>query len=212
MPGAPRYLRAPGVLFSGLDYAGNSGRAVHDLAVHLEGHTVPSWGELAGPSGGSERVLRGDSKALALVLCAGDRDLPAPRACLAAVGLVHAAGFLRASDEILPAHQPGFAVRAPGPGTGLADLDRRPAAEPVAGTAVVQRGSHLASEIYPGMASLPGTPGPADGPETVRLPYCGLAGSTAAVFGALVIAAAGRAPATLGIWLARCATCPGGRR
>ena len=40
-------------------------------AVHLEGHTVLSYGELAELVGESERVLRHDSKAL--VLCAGDR-------------------------------------------------------------------------------------------------------------------------------------------
>ena len=43
-------------------------------AVHLEGQTVLSYGELAGLVGESERVLRHDSKAL--VLCAGDRNLP----------------------------------------------------------------------------------------------------------------------------------------
>jgi hypothetical protein len=105
-------------LFSGLDYVDNSGRAVHDPAVHLEGHAVLSCGELAGLAGGSERVLRHDGKAL--VLCAGDRDLPALRACLAALRLGHAVGFLPASDEILPAYQPEFVVPAPGPGAGLA--------------------------------------------------------------------------------------------
>jgi hypothetical protein len=199
-------------LFSGLDYAGNSGRAVHDPAVHLEGRTVPSRGELAGLAGGSGRVLRHHRKALALVLCAGDRDLPASRACLAAPRLGHAAGFLPASDERLPARQPGFAVPAPGPGTGLGGPGCRPAAEPAAGTTVLRRGSLLAGEIYLGMASLPGTPGSAGSPETVRLPYSGLAGGTAAVVGAQGITAAGRTPATLGSWLARYANCPAGQR
>jgi hypothetical protein len=40
-------------------------------AVHLEGHAVLSYGELAGLAGESERVLRYDGKAL--VLCAGDQ-------------------------------------------------------------------------------------------------------------------------------------------
>jgi hypothetical protein len=43
-------------------------------AVYLEGHTVLSYGELAGLAGESGRVLRRDSSK-ALVLCAGDRDL-----------------------------------------------------------------------------------------------------------------------------------------
>ena len=139
---------------------------------------MPSFGELAGLVGGSERVLRHDSKALTLVLCAGDRDLPAPQACPAALYLGHAVGFLPASDEILPAYQPEFVVPAPGPGTGLADLGYRPAGSP----------------------------------KTVRLSHSGLAGNSAAVFRALGITAAERAPTTLGIWLARCANCSADQR
>ena len=56
-------------------------------AVHLEGNTVLSYGELAELVGESERVLRHDSKAL--VLCAGDRDLPTLLAYLAALRLGH---------------------------------------------------------------------------------------------------------------------------
>jgi hypothetical protein len=59
------------------------------LTVHLEGHT-----ELAGES---ERVLHHDSRAL--VLCAGDRDLPTLLAYLAALRLGHAAAFLPASID-----------------------------------------------------------------------------------------------------------------
>src|SRR5512146_3051592 len=54
-------------------------------AVHLEDRTVLSYGELAGLVGEFERVLRHDSKAL--VLCAGDRDLPTLLAYLAALRL-----------------------------------------------------------------------------------------------------------------------------
>jgi hypothetical protein len=43
-------------------------------AVHLEGHAVLSCGELTGLAGESEWVLRHGSKAL--VLCAGDGELP----------------------------------------------------------------------------------------------------------------------------------------
>jgi hypothetical protein len=64
-------------------------------AVHLEGHTVLSYGELAGLAGGSGRVLRHDGKAL--VLCAGDRDLPTLLAYLAALRLGHVVAFLPAS-------------------------------------------------------------------------------------------------------------------
>ena len=63
-------------------------------AVHLEGHTVLSYGELAGESG---RVPRHDSKAL--VLCAGDRDLPTLLAYLAALRPGHAVAFLPASID-----------------------------------------------------------------------------------------------------------------
>jgi hypothetical protein len=57
-------------------------------AVYLEGHTVLSYGELAGSADESGRVLRHDSRAL--VLCAGDRDLATLPAYLAALRLGHA--------------------------------------------------------------------------------------------------------------------------
>ena len=126
-------------------------------AVHLEGNTVLSYGELAELVGESERVLRHDSKAL--VLCAGDRDLPTLLAYLAALRLGHAVAFLPASNEILSAYQPEFVVPAPGSGTGLADLGYHPAAEPIAGTTVFQRNSQPAGEIYIDMALLLGTSG-----------------------------------------------------
>jgi hypothetical protein len=66
-------------------------------AVHLEGHTVLSYGELAGLAGESGRVLRHDSRAL--VLCAGDRDLPTLLAYLAALRLGRAVTFLPASID-----------------------------------------------------------------------------------------------------------------
>jgi hypothetical protein len=49
-------------------------------AEHLEGRAVLSYGELAELAGESERAPRHDSKAL--VLCAGDRDLPTPGAAV----------------------------------------------------------------------------------------------------------------------------------
>jgi acyl-CoA synthetase (AMP-forming)/AMP-acid ligase II len=166
-------------------------------AVHLGDHSVLSYGELAGLVGESERVLRHDGKAL--VLCAGDRDLPTLLAYLAALRLGHAVAFLPASIENLSAYQPEFVVPAPGSGTGLADLGYRPA-EPIAGTTVFQRkNSQPAGDIYLDMALLLGTSGSTGSPKTVRLSYSGLAGNTAAVIRALGITAAERAPTTLPI-------------
>jgi acyl-CoA synthetase (AMP-forming)/AMP-acid ligase II len=167
-------------------------------AVYLEGHTLLSYGELADLVGESERVLRHDSKAL--VLCAGDRDLPTLLAYLAALRLGHAVAFLPASDEILSAYQPEFVVPAPGSETGLADLGYRPATEPIAGTTIFQRkSSQLGGEIYIDMALLLGTSGSTGSPKTVRLSYSGLAANTAAVISALGITAAECGPTTLPI-------------
>ena len=166
-------------------------------AVHLEGHTVLSYGELAGLAGESGRVLRCDGKAL--VLCAGDRDLPTLLAYLAALRLGHAVAFLPASDEILSAYQPEFVVPAPGGGAGLADLGYRPAGELIAGATVFRRDSRPAGELYAGLALLLGTSGSTGSPKAVRLSYSGLAANTAAVIQALGITAAERAPTTLPI-------------
>src|SRR5579863_2814455 len=103
-------------------------------AVYLEGRTTLTYGELTELIGEFERALRCDGKAL--VLCAGDRDLPTLLTYLAALRLGHTVAFLPASREILLAYQPEFVVPAPGPGTGLADLGYRPAPAPIAGTAV----------------------------------------------------------------------------
>jgi acyl-CoA synthetase (AMP-forming)/AMP-acid ligase II len=166
-------------------------------AVYLQDRNVLSYGELAGLVGESGRVLRHDGKAL--VLCAGDRDLPTLLAYLAALRLGHAVAFLPASDEILSAYQPEFVVPAPGSGTGLADLGYRPATEPIAGTTVFRRNSQPAGEIHSDMALLLGTSGSTGSPKTVRLSYSGLAANTAAVIRALGITAAERAPMTLPI-------------
>ena len=166
-------------------------------AVHLEDHTTLSYGELAGLVGESERALRHDGKAL--VLCAGDRDLPTLLAYLAALRLGHAVAFLPASDEILSAYQPEYRRSGARPGTGLADLGYRPAAELIAGTTIFQRKTQPAGEIYIDMALLLGTSGSTGSPKTVRLSFSGLAGNTAAVIRALGITAAERAPTTLPI-------------
>src|SRR5947209_15416940 len=166
-------------------------------AVHLEGRTTLTYGELAELVGEFERAFRCDG--MALVLCAGDRDLPTLLAYLAALRLGHAVAFLPASNEILSAYQPEFVVPAPGSGTGLADLGYRPAAEPIAGTTVFQRNSQPAGEIYSDMALLLGTSGSTGSPKTERLSYSGLADNTAAVIRALGITAAECAPTTLPI-------------
>src|SRR5215472_11272179 len=81
-------------------------------AVHLPGGAVLTYGELAGLAGEAERVLGHDGKAL--VLCAGDRDLPTLVAYLAALRMGHAVAFLPASAQVLSAYQPEFVVPAPG--------------------------------------------------------------------------------------------------
>ncbi|HEY6791716.1 MAG TPA: AMP-binding protein [Trebonia sp.] len=167
-------------------------------AIHLEDRTVLSYGELAGLVGEFERVLRHDSKAL--VLCAGDRDLPTLLAYLAALRLGHAVAFLPASNEILSAYQPEFVVPAPGSGAGLADLGYRPAAELAVGGAIFRRkNSQPADEIYADTALLLATSGSTGSPKAVRLSCSGLADNSAAVIRALGITAEERAPTTLPI-------------
>ena len=166
-------------------------------AVFLEGRGVLSYGELAGLVGEAGRVLRHDGKAL--VLCAGDRDLPTVVAYLAALRMGHAVAFLPASGEVLSAYQPEFVVPAPGSEGGLAGLGYCPAGAPVAGTTVFRRADRSAGEIYGGMALLLGTSGSTGSPKAVRLSYSGVAGSSAAVIGALGITAAERGPTTLPI-------------
>lgn len=167
-------------------------------AVHLADRTTLTYGELAESVGESERALRHDGKAL--VLCAGDRDLPTLFAYLAALRLGHAVAFLPASNEILSAYQPEFVVPAPGRTTGLTDLGYRPAAETIAGVAVFRRNtSRPAGEIFIDTALLVTTSGSTGNPKTVRLSFSGLAGNTAAVIRALGITAAERALTTLPI-------------
>jgi hypothetical protein len=83
----------------------------------------------------------------------------------------------------------------------LAVLNRRP--ERHAGrhaVAFLPASDEILSACQPGLVA------PAPGSGT------GLAGNTAAVISALGLTAAVRAPATLGIWPARCANCPAGQR
>lgn len=165
-------------------------------AVHLHDRTILTYGELAESVGDFERALRHDGKAL--VLCAGDRDLPTLLAYLAALRMGHAVAFLPASNEVLSAYQPEFVVPAPGSGTRLTDLGYCPAAELVAGTTIFRRkDSQPAGEIYIDTALLLATSGSTGSPKTVRLSCSGLVGNTTAVITALGITAAERAPTTL---------------
>jgi len=158
---------------------------------------VLTYGELAGLAGEAERVLGHDGKAL--VLCAGDRDLPTLVAYLAALRMGHAVAFLPASAQVLSAYQPEFVVPAPGQDmAGLAGAGYRPAGGLVAGTAVFGRDStRAAGEIYSDTALLLATSGSTGSPKTVRLSCSGLAANTAAVIAALGITAADCAPTTL---------------
>ena len=167
-------------------------------AVYLKGQSALTYGELAELVGEFERALRHDGKAL--VLCAGDRDLPTLLAYLAALRLGHAVAFLPASNEVLSAYAPEFVVPAPGAGSGLTDLGYRPAAELAAGGAIFRRkDGQPAGDIYPDTALLLATSGSTGSPKTVRLSCSGLADNTAAVISALGIGAAERAAITLPI-------------
>src|ERR1700734_1554767 len=97
-----------------LDLVTHDGAQLASPAVYLEDRTTLTYGELAESVGEFERALRYDGKAL--VLCAGDRELPTLLAYLAALRLGHAVAFLPASNAILSAYQPEFVVPAPGPG------------------------------------------------------------------------------------------------
>src|ERR1700722_17260019 len=116
-------------------------------ALYLKGQTVLTYGDLAESVGEFERALRHDGKAL--VLCAGDRDLPTLLAYLAALRLGHAVAFLPASSEILLAYQPEFVVPAPASPPRLANPGYRPAAEMAAGATIFAReNSEPVGEIY----------------------------------------------------------------
>jgi acyl-CoA synthetase (AMP-forming)/AMP-acid ligase II len=181
-----------------LDLVAHDGAQPESPAVYLGDRTSLTYGELAEAVGEFQRALRYEDKAL--VLCAGDRDLPTVLAYLAALRLGHTVAFLPASNEILSAYQPEFVVPAPDSGIGLTDLGYHPTAEPVAGTTIFQRkNSQSADRIYADTALLLATSGSTGSPKTVRLSYSGLADNTASVIRALGISAGERAPTTLPI-------------
>jgi acyl-CoA synthetase (AMP-forming)/AMP-acid ligase II len=186
---------------STLDLVAHDDARPKSPALHLDRNTAVSYGELAELVGQCEQVLRHDGKAL--VLCAGDRDLPTLLAYLAALRSGHTVAFLPASADILRAYRPEFVVPAPGRGPAPADLDEFgyiPVERPVAGATVFRRGrGRPDGAIHPDTALLLATSGSTGSPKTARLSYSGLAGNTAAVIRALGITAAERGPTTLPI-------------
>jgi len=181
-----------------LDLVAHNGAHPASPAIYLEDRTTLTYGELTEAVSEFQRALRYEDKAL--VLCAGDRDLPTLLAYLAALRLGHTVAFLPASNEILSAYQPEFVVLARGSGTGLSDLGYHPAAELVAGATIFRRKNcQSADKIYADTALLLATSGSTGSPKTVRLSYSGLVDNTAAIVRALGITAAERAPTTLPI-------------
>ncbi|ROP35016.1 AMP-binding protein [Saccharothrix texasensis] len=166
-------------------------------AVHLLGGRTLSYDELAELVREVERSLRHDTKAL--VLCAGDRDLPTLLAYLAALRLGHAVAFLPASAEILAAYQPEFVVPGPAGGTHLADLGYLPDEQVGRSHVFRRRSTGPAGDIFPDTALLLSTSGTTGSPKAVRLSYDGVADNSDAIARALRITAAERAPTTLPI-------------
>jgi acyl-coenzyme A synthetase/AMP-(fatty) acid ligase len=167
-------------------------------AVSVAGSQLLTYGDLAGLVATADGALRHDGKAL--VLCAGDRDLPTLLAYLAALRLGHTVGFLPASPDILSAYQPEFVVPAPGARVDLGELGYLPGEDVTAGVPVFRRrAAQPTSDIHPDTALLLSTSGSTGSPKAVRLSYSGLAGNAAAVIRALDITAADRAPTTLPI-------------
>jgi acyl-coenzyme A synthetase/AMP-(fatty) acid ligase len=181
-----------------LDLVTHDNAAPRLPAVSVAGGHVLTYGDLAGLVATAEAALRHDGKAL--VLCAGDRDLPTLLAYLAALRLGHTVAFMAASPDILSAYQPEFVVPALGAGAGLRERGYQPGEEVAAGVRVFRRrAAQPTSDIHPHTALLLATSGSTGSPKAVRLSYSGLADNTAAVIRALDITAADRAPTTLPI-------------
>jgi acyl-CoA synthetase (AMP-forming)/AMP-acid ligase II len=167
-------------------------------AVNVAGARTLTYGDLAGLVGEVQKSLRHDSKAL--VLCAGDRDLPTVLAYLAGLRLGHTVAFMPASAEILSAYQPEFVVPAAGAETVLADAGYRPFEHSTSGTTIFRRqASRPADDIHADTALLLATSGSTGSPKAVRLSYSGLADNTTAIIRALGITPADRGPTTLPI-------------
>ncbi|MFI9007912.1 AMP-binding protein [Actinosynnema sp. NPDC053489] len=167
-------------------------------AVHLVGGRTLSYGDLAALVGTAERALRHNGKAL--VLCAGDRDLPTLVTYLAALRSGHTVAFLPASREVLSEYEPEFILPAPDGAGNPVDGDYEPVGDVIAGVRLLRRrAGRTAEAIFERTAVLLATSGSTGSPKAVRLSYDGLAGNSAAVVRALGITAAERAPTTLPI-------------
>ncbi|MCE6996439.1 AMP-binding protein [Saccharothrix sp. S26] len=167
-------------------------------AVHLVGGRTLSYGDLAELVRQAERALRHDGKAL--VLCAGDRDLPTLVTYLAALRLGHTVAFLPSSSEIVSKYRPEFVVPAADGAENLPDLGYEPVGRLFDGSKMFRRrAAGPADDIFADTALLLATSGTTGSPKAVRLSYGGLAGNSAAVVRALGITAAERAPTTLPI-------------
>jgi acyl-CoA synthetase (AMP-forming)/AMP-acid ligase II len=184
------------VVVAMLDLVTHDRAAPSSPAVSVAGRETLTYGDLAGLVDGVERVLRHDGKAL--VLCAGDRDLPTLLAYLAALRLGHTVAFLPASREILAAYRPEFVVPAPGAEGGPPDNEYRP--DETAGVRVFRRRAATpAGDIHPNTGLVLATSGSTGSPKAVRLSYSGVAANCAAIIQALGITPAECAPTTLPI-------------
>jgi hypothetical protein len=139
----------------------------------LAGGRLVTYGELAGMVGEVERLLRHAGKAL--VLCAGDRDLPTLLAYLAGLRAGHAVAFMPDTAEVLAAYRPEFVVPAPGGGDGLSEPGYT--ADP-SGRIFRRRDGRSAGDIFERTAVLLATSGSTDSPKAVRLSYSGVAANT----------------------------------
>lgn len=179
-----------------LDLVTHDGASASAPAVRFSGNTL-TYGDLAGLVDDMTEALRHEDKAL--VLCAGDRDLPTLLAYLAALRLGHTVAFLPATREILSAYQPEFVV----PAADTPDLTELgyEASErsPCGATMLRNRAVRPAGDIFAGTALLLATSGSTGNPKAVRLSYDGLADNTDAIVAALGITAADRAPTVLPI-------------
>jgi acyl-CoA synthetase (AMP-forming)/AMP-acid ligase II len=184
------------VVVAMLDLVTHDRAAPSSPAVSVAGHETLTYGDLAGLVGGVERLLRHDSKAL--VLCAGDRDLPTLLAYLAGLRLGHTVAFLPATREILAAYQPEFVVPAPGAEDGLLELGYRPA-ETGGVRVFCRQATTSAGDIHPDTGLVVATSGSTGSPKAVRLSYSGVAANSLAIIQALDITSAECAPTTLPI-------------
>src|SRR5947209_14691053 len=132
-------------------------------AVTVAGGRSLTYGDLAGLVGTVERALRHDGKAL--VLCAGDRDLPTLLAYLAGLRLGHSVLFMPATAEVLAAYQPEFVVPAPDGEADLGEFGYLPGEDGTADVRIFRRrATRPASDIHEHTALLLATSGSTGSP------------------------------------------------